>query len=83
MEAMACGKPVLISDKVNIWREIKKGGGGCVAANKEEEIRGMLEYWHDLSYEEQQNMGQLAKISFENYFATGPACSRLINAMTN
>ncbi|MGH1482694.1 MAG: glycosyltransferase [Geminicoccales bacterium] len=30
IEAMACGLPVVISDKVNIWREIKEGGGGEV-----------------------------------------------------
>jgi len=30
-EALACGTPVLISDKVNIWREIVAGGAGLVA----------------------------------------------------
>lgn len=30
VEAMACGVPVAISDKVNIWREIVDGGAGLV-----------------------------------------------------
>ncbi len=30
IEALACGLPVVISDRVNIWREIKEGGGGEV-----------------------------------------------------
>jgi glycosyltransferase involved in cell wall biosynthesis len=30
IEAMACGLPVLISDRVNTWRDIKDGGGGEV-----------------------------------------------------
>ncbi len=30
-EALACGLPVLISDKVNIWREIEADGAGFVA----------------------------------------------------
>lgn len=30
VEAMACGLPVLISDKVNIWREVQEGGAGEV-----------------------------------------------------
>jgi len=31
VEAMACGLPVVISDKVNIWREVAAGGAGRVA----------------------------------------------------
>ncbi len=31
VEAMACGVPVVISDKVNIWREVVAGGAGRVA----------------------------------------------------
>lgn len=30
VEAMACEKPVLITKKINIWREIEKGNGGWV-----------------------------------------------------
>ena len=31
VEAMACGVPVVISDKVNIWREVAESGAGKVA----------------------------------------------------
>ena len=30
VEAMACGVPVAISDKVNIWREVRDAGAGVV-----------------------------------------------------
>jgi glycosyltransferase involved in cell wall biosynthesis len=30
VEAMACGLPVIISDQVNIWREVQEGGAGRV-----------------------------------------------------
>lgn len=32
-EALACNKPVLISNKVNIWREITQDGAGTVAGD--------------------------------------------------
>jgi glycosyltransferase involved in cell wall biosynthesis len=31
VEAMVCGVPVIISDKVAIWREVETGGAGKVA----------------------------------------------------
>jgi len=34
VEAMACGVPVMISDKVNIWREVQEAGAGLVAPTK-------------------------------------------------
>jgi glycosyltransferase involved in cell wall biosynthesis len=49
VEALACGKPVLISDQVNIWREIVEDGAGLVEADTEEGVekllRSFLERW--------------------------------------
>ncbi len=38
-EALGCGRPVLISDKVNIWREIVQDGAGLV---EEDSVEGTL-----------------------------------------
>jgi glycosyltransferase involved in cell wall biosynthesis len=45
IEALACGRPVLISDKVNIWREIEADGAGLVGSDSEEGVVRMLEVW--------------------------------------
>jgi glycosyltransferase involved in cell wall biosynthesis len=47
VEALACNKPVLISNKVNIWREVVDDGAGAAAgddlAGTAELLRAFLE----------------------------------------
>jgi glycosyltransferase involved in cell wall biosynthesis len=43
VEALACNKPVLISNKVNIWREISDGVAGLVEEDSVEGTRLLLE----------------------------------------
>jgi glycosyltransferase involved in cell wall biosynthesis len=43
VEALACNKPVLISNKVNIWREIAEDGAGLVEEDSVEGTRRLLE----------------------------------------
>ena len=45
VEALACGKPVLISNKVNIWREIVEGGAGIVEEDTLEGVGKLLRYF--------------------------------------
>ena len=47
-EALGCGIPVLISDKVNIWREITGDGAGLVEADTSEGARALLRRWTEL-----------------------------------
>ena len=42
VEALACGKPVLISNKVNIWREIEADGPGLVEDDTAEGTENLL-----------------------------------------
>jgi glycosyltransferase involved in cell wall biosynthesis len=45
VEALACGKPVLISNKVNIWREIEADGAGFVADDTQAGTDDLLNRW--------------------------------------
>ena len=42
VEAMAMGVPVLISDKVNIWREVADAGAGLVSAPDVDAFSGLI-----------------------------------------
>ena len=67
-EAMGCTKPVLISNKVNIWREIVAGGGGLVGNDDLPGTLSTLERWLSMSAEEGRNMGQRAMEIFRTHF---------------
>lgn len=47
-EALGCGLPALISDKVNVWREIQADGAGIVASDTVEGTEKSLLHWLDL-----------------------------------
>ena len=81
VEALACGKPVLISNKVNIWREIVNGGGGLVAEDTFKGVYQMLLYWMQRQRVDKKIMGQKAKVVFEEHFAVGPAANRLLEVL--
>jgi glycosyltransferase involved in cell wall biosynthesis len=67
-EALACGTPVLISNKVNIWREIVADGVGLV---EEDDLAGttrLLARWRALAPEERTAMGQKSRPVFERRY---------------
>ena len=80
-EAMACGKPVLTTDKVNTWREVQDSGAGLVANDDLEGITRLLEQFLDLPPEEKQAMGQRARQGFVEKFDIGTMGSRLMQAL--
>jgi len=82
-EALACGKPVLISDKVNIWKEIRDNGGGLVAKDSQEETQYILKEWLNMSVIEKQIMSERARVTYEKHFAIHSSIERLLNAIKN
>jgi glycosyltransferase involved in cell wall biosynthesis len=67
-EAMACSTPVLISDKVNIWREVEASKGGFVQTDTDEGMRDLILRYCALTAEERKKMGTAARQGFTKYF---------------
>jgi len=63
-EALACGRPVLISDQVNIAPEIEADGCGIVDHDTLEGTTHLLERWLALTPQERQAMQEQTKITF-------------------
>jgi glycosyltransferase involved in cell wall biosynthesis len=81
VEALACGRPVLISDQVNIWREIFEDDAGLVASDKLEGARELLRRWESRSPTEKAVMTKAAKSSYENRFTVALTAQRLLAAV--
>ncbi|AUD06419.1 glycosyltransferase [Spirosoma pollinicola] len=81
VEALSCGRPVLISDQVNIWREIEMAGGGLVAADTREGTEQMLDGWLRLSDDQKRAIEQQTRKSYQMYFAVEPAAKNLLTAI--
>ena len=81
VEALACGKPTLISNQVNLWREIAAAGAGLVSDDTAEGTRALLQQWQDLPEAEQQRMGQAARQCYATHFDPAFAAQRLIRVI--
>ena len=67
-EALSSGKPVLISDKVNIWRQIDLDGAGLVELDTEAGVSDLLSRWTQLAAPARTTMGEAARYSFLKHF---------------
>jgi len=83
VEAMACGKAVLITDKVNIWREIEGNNAGFIASDTEEKIYDMMKKWLYLPQVEKEEMGKNAKETFEENFTVEKVTKRILQTLTS
>lgn len=77
VEALACGKPVLISDQVNIWREIVHAGGGLVGKDSEQGTFELLVRWIESDGIEKRHMSENALKSYARHFEIKSSAARL------
>lgn len=68
-EALACGKPVLISDQVNIWREIEMANAGLVAPDNLTGTEHLLTGWVNTTTTEKTQYSLNAKACYRQHYA--------------
>jgi glycosyltransferase involved in cell wall biosynthesis len=81
VEAMACGTPVLISDKVNIWREIVADRAGLAAPDTLAGTHQLLTDWAALAPAERALMKGRAQAASRERFGIASTVRRLVNAI--
>ena len=80
-EALGCGLPVLISNKVNIWREIEADGAGIVNADTLAGTERTLRQWLAMTANGRHKMSQQAKLTFEQRFTVDAMAKSLISTI--
>jgi glycosyltransferase involved in cell wall biosynthesis len=76
-EALACGKPVLISDQVNICEDIECSNAGIICHDTRASVQDKLLAWIHLNPIEKENMAANAKKLFSHSFDVKMAAQRL------
>lgn len=82
-EALACSKPVLISNKVNIWREVEDNKVGVVSDDTLLGTVDLLNRWLSLSSEEQVAMAHRAKTTYDTKFTVEAMTKSLLYILNN
>jgi glycosyltransferase involved in cell wall biosynthesis len=81
VEALACECPVLLSDKVNIWREIEADGAGLIAADTAEGAGRLLAQWKEWTPAIRGCYATNARRSFASRFQIDRAAAGLVSQL--
>ncbi|WP_400767059.1 glycosyltransferase [Methylosinus sporium] len=82
-EALACRLPVLISDKVNIWREVQAHGGGLISRDADDDFTRIICEFLEKSDQEKQNLATGARAAFEAHFDIETVALRMLDYFEN
>ena len=77
VEALACGRPILLSDQIATHREISDDGAGFVAANTAAGASAALARWRDADAATRAAMSAAAIACFRGRFEIGRATQSL------
>jgi glycosyltransferase involved in cell wall biosynthesis len=81
VEALAVGVPVLISNRINIWREIETDQAGYVDNDDLAGTKSLIERWINTDSAQRDLMRTAARRCFANRFEIGRAVDSLLNIL--
>jgi glycosyltransferase involved in cell wall biosynthesis len=77
-EALSAGCPVIISDKVNIWREVLASGAAIVGSDDANSTVHSLRCWLEMPEHSRRLMSERATIAFRSKFNARSAAEGLL-----
>ncbi len=81
VEALAAGVPVLISNRINIWREIDADRAGYIDSDDLDGATRLLQRWINTSSAEREAIRCNARRCFEQRFEIGRAVDSLLHIL--
>jgi glycosyltransferase involved in cell wall biosynthesis len=81
-EAMSCGLPVLVTNKVNTWREVDASGSGFVENDDLEGVERLIRRFVDLPAQEKLHMSRRARQCFLEKFNVEASAHDLLRVIT-
>jgi len=82
-EALSTGTPVLITNKVNIWREVITAGAGFVENDDIDGVEELLSQWFSLGIQSRRNMKADAITCFQKNFSIDASTRDLERVLLN
>ncbi|WP_338412926.1 glycosyltransferase [uncultured Sphaerotilus sp.] len=83
VEAMACAKPILISNKVNIWREALQDGSGLVEPDTLTGTSALLKRWFQQPAKDRLVLAKQARQTYEQRYTVDASADALLHAVSH
>jgi glycosyltransferase involved in cell wall biosynthesis/ADP-heptose:LPS heptosyltransferase len=80
-EALSCGVPVVISNRINIWREIEERGAGIVSGDSLDGTNASLRRWMQLEEREIADYRTRSRRCYEEQFDLRVTSRRYLDAI--
>lgn len=80
VEALACARPVLISNQVNIWREVERGNAGFICEDTDSGVYTMLQNWISQPEERKATMAKNALSIFNKNYNIEKAALKMVES---